>query len=287
MWNILALAALGTTALVMGCCAAPESVPSPSAQQATTGPSEAERLPVATYQCKHAVDEIKVDGLLDEQSWKQAEVVPIRCERTNSKQCDPPAGFGRMCWDDKNFYIAIEVPDTDIRSEGTERDKGNIAGLNDLIEVFLDINGDDQNLYELHVTALNTFNDLWIIRPPEGTPLAQRTRWGIIFMVGFNLEAYQTAVKVYGTLNNPADKDEKWVVEMALPYSSLMMPLGPDKETPKPHPDPGEVWRVQLVVQNPTLGERYYVWSPAYSAWHHHGIKRYGRVTFVAPAAPK
>lgn len=258
----------------------------PVEKNADTAETEAETLlPVERYTCLLATDAITVDGELREESWQQAERVPIRCMRTSSHLADPVPGFARMCWDKKNFYIAFEVPDTDIRGEGKIRDIGNIVCPNDVVEVFLDINGDDHHFFELHINPWNTFNDLFIIRPPEYSPLHSRTRFGLVFMKKFNLSDYNSAVKIYGTINDPEDTDKKWVVEMALPYKALMMPYtdGP-RPKPKAHPSPGEIWRVQLVVQNCTLEKRYHVWSPAYSAWHHHGVKRWGRVVFSGGA---
>jgi len=244
-------------------------------------------LPIEQYKCKPAVDAIKVDGVLDEKSWQEAESVPIKMEWRTWKVLESPAGYGRMCWDAENFYIAMEMPDSNIRAEGKDRDKGNIIEPNDVIEVFLDVNCDDHHFFELHVNPMNAFNDLFITRPPEGSLLWQRLRHGIMFMPEYNLKKYTTAVKVHGDLNHPEIKDEKWVVEMALPYSALMMPFDKDKRSPKAHPVAGDVWRVQLVVQNCDLPMRYYVWSPAYSTWHHHGIQRYGQVEFVGKAPPE
>lgn len=248
------------------------------------------KLPIPHYQCKKAVGTITVDGVLDEKSWQEAEIVTIQCERTTSGKIDPPAGYARMCWDDKNFYIAFEVPDTNITAAGRKRDGANIVEPNDVIEVFLDVNGDDYHFFEFHVNPFNTLNDSFLIRPAPGSPLQERLRFGIMFMNQFDLKEYKTAVKVHGNTNHPEIKDEKWIVEMALPFSSLMMPY--PKEPPPPgepvlpraHPEAGEVWRVQLVVQNCDLPNRYYIWSPTYTDWFAHGIQRFGRVEFVGEA---
>jgi hypothetical protein len=48
----------------------------------------------------------------------------------------------------------------------------------------------------------------------------------------------RSAVKIHGTLNNPNDVDEKWVLEVAIPFTAFKDVTGP--------PKPGDEWTFTL-----------------------------------------
>ena len=231
-------------------------------------------LPPARVVAKKAVDKITVDGKLDEETWKQAVRLPIEfIHNTGNKTA--PGAFGRMAWDDDNFFIAFEVVDTDMQAKGDTRDTCDINPPNDVMEVFIDINNDDEHFIELHLNALNGFNDIFIERPRKESPLHARSPYNLFFFNGWNLADCQTAVQAAGTVNNAQDQDNGWTAEIRLPFKSLMMPAG--RKAAKP----GDVWRVQLVAQNGGAKDRYLEWSPNYEAWFHHAIANWGRVEFA------
>jgi len=236
--------------------------------------TEPEKLPPAHALAGRVEGEITIDGKLDEETWAKAQRLPVDMIHTKGIKTEP-AGVFRMEWDDDNFYIGFEVPDDNIQAAGEEHDKCNIVPPNDVIEVFIDINGDSEHFFELHLNPLNAFNDIFIIRPPEDSPLQSRIRYGLMFINGWDMPEYETAATVDGTLND--DKpDRKWCGEMRLPFKSLMMPIG------KKNPAPGDTWRVQLVVQDGDVKDRRYMaWSPTYEGWFHHGIETWGRVEFA------
>ena len=242
-----------------------------------------------SYDCKKAVGAITVDGILDEESWKRADPINLSYPHMAAKSIQPPAGVARMCWEDTNLYIGIEIPDVNIQARGRERDAVGEESPNDLVEIFLDINGDDNHFFEFHVNPLGGFTDIFLVLGEPGSPLNERTTYDNIFIMReFNLKVYQLAVKVYGEVNKPQPPDEKWVVELALPFESLAMPYPesqknwpPWEKYRKPHPDVGDVWRVQFAVQNYDLPKRYYVWAPTSAGFFAHNIQNFGRVRFV------
>jgi len=220
-----------------------------------------------------AVDKIAVDGKLDEESWKKADSLPIDFIHPGGKKGEA-AGIGRMTWDGANFYISFELADTNVKAQGDTRDNANIVPPNDVVEIFIDINNDDEHFFELHLNPLNAFNDVFIERPRKESPLYNRLMFNLMFLQCWNMPEYETAVTVDGTVNKDDDKDKGWTAEIRLPFSSMMMPAG------QKQPKPGDVWRVQLVVQNGDSKERYMEWSPNYDVWFHHSIDNWGRVEF-------
>ena len=231
------------------------------------------QLPPAHTVARKAADPITIDGKLNEQSWKNAERLPVEIIHNKARKTTP-GGFGRFTWDADSFYIGFEVIDTDIQAQGDSRDACDIVPPRDVIEIFLDTINDDEHFLELHLNALNAFNDIFIVRPREDSPLHACLPYKLVFATSWNLASYQTAVQVSGTVNKADDEDKGWTAEIKLPFKSLLLPAG------QKQPKPGDVWRAQLVVQDGDAEERYLEWSPGYEAWFHHGIATWGRVEF-------
>ena len=230
-------------------------------------------LPPAHVVLKKTADKIVVDGKLDEECWKKAERLPIDILHGKASRVKP-AGCGKMTWDDESFYIAFEVIDTDIKAKGDGRDNCDIVPPQDVVEAFVDVNNDDEHFYEFHLNALNGFNDVFIVRPRKESPLYNRLPFRLMFINGWNLDSCQTAVQVDGTVNNSQDQDKGWTGEIKLPFKALKLP------TDRSQPKIGDVWRVQLVVQQGDGNDRYFEWSPSYDPWFHHSISTWGRVEF-------
>jgi len=233
-----------------------------------------EKLPPREVTIKKATDKITVDGKLDEESWKNAEKLPIDMLHAKGQKIEP-VGYARMTWDSTNVFIAFEVLDKTVQAEGDKRDNANIMPPNDVVEIFIDINNDPEHFFELHVNPLNAFNDLFIVRPRPESPLGKRMMFGLMFLNEYNLKDYETAVQVQGTLNKAGDADQGWTCEIRIPFESLLMPQG------QKVPVPADVWRVQLVVQDGSSANRYVNWSPDYDVWYHHAIDNWGRVKFA------
>lgn len=233
-----------------------------------------ERLPPREVTVKRAIGPMVMDGKLDEEAWKDAEKLPIDMLHSKGTTVEP-AGYGRMTWDATNLYVSFDVFDKDVQADGTTRDNANINPPNDVVEVFIDVNGDPEHFLELHVNPLNTFNDLFIIRPRAEDPLNQRIRYGLMFMPEWNMKAWETGAQVHGTQNQSNDVDKGWTCEMRLPFESLLIPL--DRKLP----GTGDVWGVQLVVQDGSSSNRYVNWSPDYEGWYHHCYDQWGRVRFA------
>ncbi|NPV83193.1 MAG: carbohydrate-binding family 9-like protein, partial [Candidatus Aminicenantes bacterium] len=99
-------------------------------------------------------------------------------------------------------------------------------------EVFIDPDGDTHNYYELEINALNTVWDLFLVKPyRDGGPAIH----------AWDIQGLKTAVQVDGTINNPADKDRGWSVEMAIPWE-VLKEAAPFKKKP----ESGDRWRINF-----------------------------------------
>jgi len=117
---------------------------------------------------------------------------------------------------------------------------------------------------EFEMNALNTLWDLFLTRPYRDNGRVSNS---------WDIKGIKTAVDISGTINDPSDTDEKWVVELAFPLEVLAEFGG--------YPEAGKIWRInfsrvnwrtEIVGNNyvkaidPETGKAYpefnWVWSP-------------------------
>jgi hypothetical protein len=183
------------------------------------------------YTCYRTQGKILADGLLTEADWVQAEWSSAFTDITGDPKKKPEfLTRVKLLWDDSTLYVAAELREPHIWGSIKKRDAV-IFHDNDF-EVFLDPAGDGQNYLELEINALNTLWDLLLTKSYKegGKPV---TDW--------NLRGVRTGVKVYGTLNDPADVDSCWTVEMALPLAGLT-----EGKPVKAKPADGVQWRMNF-----------------------------------------
>ncbi len=238
------------------------------------------------YRCPAAPTPPVIDGRLDDAVWALApwtedfvdiegEVRPVVPRyRTRAK----------LLHDDTALYIAAELEEPHVWGTLTERDA--VLFLDNDFEVFIDPDGDNHLYGELEINALGTVWDLLLVRPyRDGGPAIN----------GWDIAGLETAVHIDGTLNDPADTDRGWTVEIAIPWAALKELAG-DRACP---PAPGDTWRLNLsrvqwehrledgrYVKTPVegrgwIGEDNWVWSPQ-GLVAMHAPERWGFVTFVA-----
>ena len=219
------------------------------------------------YVCYKTNDVVEVDGVLNEQDWQKAEwtsqfvdiegpVKPLPRFHTKVK----------MLWDKDYFYIAAELKEPHIW--GTLKNRDDIIFYDNDFEVFIDPDGDTRSYSEFEMNALNTVWDLLLIQPYRDVENAALHQW--------DMKGLKSGVAIYGTLNNPNDKDSCWTVEIAFPWSSYKE----ISETSVP-PKNNDQWRINFSrvewqteikngvyskVINPATNKSYtednWVWSP-------------------------
>ncbi len=193
--------------------------------------------PVNKYSVFKTNSAITIDGFDNELSWKNAkwseefvtlkgEVIPDTFYQTRFK----------MLWDNKYLYILAEIKDPHIWTYSANEDGIYYPG--NLFAVLVNPDRTTHNFFEFDVNAQNNFNDQFFpMSPLHGG--RERKDW--------QLRGYKSKVVIYGTLNNPEDIDEKWVVEMAVPFKSLSW------DGRFPPPKNNELWKMNFLrIQWPT-----------------------------------
>ena len=212
----------------------------------------------ARYTCFRTSGPIRIDGKLDEASWKKAP----RSQPFVDIVTGEPAWFETrvaLLWDDTNLYFGFNVPEPRLWATLTERDS--LIYKDNDIEVF--IAGKDA-YYEFEMNPMNTIYEVfWIWKDifQEGSPyFGQRefdlkgqkistlsgvgghkhprgARWGFL---EWDFPGLQHAVHLDGTLNKHDDVDKGWTAELAFPWKGMKW-LADGRSLP---PKNGDVWRI-------------------------------------------
>lgn len=212
------------------------------------------------YLCQFASTPVTIDGKLDEAAWSDA---PWTADFVDIQGSSKPAPAFRtrakLLWDETYLYVAAEITEPHVWATLTNHDA--VIFQDPDFEVFIDPDGDTHNYYEFEMNALNTTWDLFLDKPYQDKGKA-RNEWEI--------PGLKSAVHVRGTLNNPADVDTGWSVEIAFPWKVLTQ----HARHAEP-PNEGEQWRInfsRVEWQITTNGNKYqkvpnkpednWVWSP-------------------------
>jgi hypothetical protein len=231
-----------------------------------------------TYDCRRAAQPVRIDGKLDDPAWQSAPWTDYFIDIEGSVKPKPRFRTrAKMLWDDEYFYVAADMEEPHVWATLNKHDSV-IFHDNDF-EVFIDPNGDTLEYYEFEINALNTGWDLFLDKPYRHGGKAQN-QWEI--------PGLRTAVHVRGTLNNPADRDSGWSVEIAFPWKAL----AGYAHKPAP-PRAGDEWRVNFsrvewqheIAEGkyrkvPKTKEDNWVWSPQ-GAVNMHIPEHWGRVRFT------
>ena len=172
---------------------------------------------------------IQIDGI-PESAWDQAAFTSEFIDIEGVKKVKYSTTT-KMLWDEDYLYVYAELEEPHIWGNLKQRDT--IIYFNNDFEVFIDPSGKGANYGEIEINALNTVWDLLLNKP---------YRVGGFANFHWNLDSLKSAVKVYGNLNDPKGKDEKWTVEMAIPMKALI-------ELKNDHRQPikeGDQWRMNF-----------------------------------------
>lgn len=188
------------------------------------------RLPKG-YVCYRANTPIAVDGKLNDAEWLKVPWTDYFIDIEGDRKPAPRFKTRvKMLWDDSCFYIAAELEEPHVWATITKRD--DVIFHDNDFEIFMDPDGDNFEYGEFEINALNTGWDLFLPKPYKDGGRADDS---------WNIEGIKTAVFVKGTLNNAADTDSGWSVEIAMPWEALEK-ISHTKQPPKN----GQQWRINF-----------------------------------------
>jgi hypothetical protein len=218
---------------------------------------EAQAATLPEYRVTKAARPPKIDGELNDPAWTAAAQV----ELVGSFDGQKPATrtTARLLYDDQAVYVAFDCEDPDVWGTLLNRDEA--IYTQEVVEIFIDANGDGRTYNEMEVSPHNTVFDAYFPARRQGMDLT------------FDAQM-QTAVKVRGTLDNPNDRDDGWSVEMRIPIARLA-------EVPNVPPKKGDRWRFNLfrlehLERRNVEGQAF---SPLFVGDFHH-LPRFGWLVF-------
>lgn len=218
------------------------------------------------YRCLRTATAPPVDGSLTDPAWSAAPWTEDFVDISGPDRPTPRLRTrAKLLWDDNFLYVGAVLAEPHVWATLTERNSRLFDENN--FELFLDPDGDGLNYYEFEINALGT---IWELTMPRPYALGGEA------VTPTNLPGLRSAVRVDGTLNDPADTDRGWSVEVALPWSALAS-YNPGRATP---PVPGDEWRLNLMrIEWPHAvvdgryqrgtGEDFWVWAPQYEVSVH------------------
>lgn len=211
---------------------------------------------------KRRQGEVKVDGVLDEPGWADAERAgPFIAY--DGKRRITNATYVRVLWDEEHLFVAFECDDKDIHTPYEKRDDPLYES--EAVEVFIDADGDKDVYVELQAAPNDVHFD---------AAFAGGRRKG--FDTSYDV-AYVTKATLRGTLNDASDKDEGWISEWRIPIAEL-------RDVPAP-PSVGSEWKVnffrldRLRRNNRVVGSEASAWSSPLSG-DFHNLDRFGTLLF-------
>ncbi len=199
----------------------------------------------------------KIDGELSDPAWKDASAVELVGSYDGAKPATRTTA--KLLYDDQNLYLSFDCEDPDVWGTLLQRDEA--IYTQEVVELFVDANGDGRTYNEMEVSPHNTIFDAYFPARRQGMDLT------------FDAQM-QTAVKVRGTIDDPSDRDDGWSVEIKLPISRLA-------EVPNNPPKKGDRWRFNLfrlehLERRNVEGQAF---SPLFVGDFHH-LPRFGWLVF-------
>ena len=186
----------------------PAQTAQPAAQPTTPSPPAKQ-----TFTVTRATSPIKVDGVLDEEAWKSAAVVPVNNEWLPGDNI--PAPVQTQClvtYDARNLYVAFRALDPkpgDIRAHFMDRDDTDTLIQDDHIGLMIDTFNDERRAFQFRVNPLGVQADA-IFSEQDGV---EDFSWDMIWAS-------------IGRITS-----DGYVVEIALPLKQLRFPAGTSVQT--------------------------------------------------------
>ncbi|WP_442592182.1 carbohydrate-binding family 9-like protein [Pedobacter sp. AW31-3R] len=224
-----------------------------------------------------------IDGDIETGEWAKVPWSTLFTDIEGEKRVAPKFQTRfKMQWDKDFLYIAADMQEPHVWAYLDQHDQV-VFNDNDF-EVFIDPDNNTHQYFEIEVNALNNVFDLFLSKPyrNHSAPL-----------ISWDAPGMRSAVKVYGTLNDPSDTDRGWTVEMAIPYAAVSVGNHPNI------PKEGDFWRINFsrvewetdlsngryVRRKDSLGkqlpEHNWVWSPQ-GVIDMHRPERWGYLRFAA-----
>lgn len=162
-----------------------------------------------SYRCPYSENPIVVDGKLNEPVWEKAEIIsfiiPVSFKDPISKT------EAKIAYDKDFLYVAFKAYDEDIWGILTARDSSTC--WEDVLEVFFKTDPVKDPYFDFEINVLCTVYDAYELKRNFAGGSRRWAHW--------NCAGLKVASEVKGTINDLVDKDEYWILELAIPFADI------------------------------------------------------------------
>lgn len=251
---------------------------------------------IAHYTACKVATPLQIDGLLDEPAWRNAKKSPEFVDIITGKKA-AYSTRAAVLWDDDFLYLGYWIEEPRLQAKYTDYNSP-IYYDND-VEFF--IAGPD-SYYEFEVNGYNTRYEVFFIwedayerggfatdpqfarsklTPFNGVGFTNHPRGKRLGNFNWQFPGLKTAVHHQGTVNDHADKDKGWTVEIALPWKGMEWLAKPDHRSLPPQD--GDVWRIDFsrfnTYKKSSKDSGGWVWSP-HGIWDSHIPECFPKIQF-------
>jgi len=212
---------------------------------------------------EYSVLPLTIDGNPDESVWQQAKPIVLKENRSGNDVLDSQIQtLVKACYDDSSLYFFFICNDPDIWTSFTQRDEH--LWEEEAVEVFIDVDDIPETYVEIEVSPANILFDSYIV-DPENIDVPRTAL--------FDLKGIRTAVLVSGTLNKRDDEDDKWTVEIAIPFKDLA-----NEVMPRVNAETEIKINFYRLDKNLGMDPMSYAWSPTGARFHKPSV--FGKLLF-------
>jgi hypothetical protein len=155
-----------------------------------------------------AAKQIGTASAFQQEAWRDIPAYPLMAMKGFIKRKDVNVQFA---YDEKNLYFRFDAADDDILDETPENLKNGMFLFSDCLEFFLRPIG-ARGYWEFHFTPKGKSGAIFF--PSRG----RRMPSNVAYLPFPGLECQP---KLYGTLNNMDDTDERWIGICRIPFDSI------------------------------------------------------------------
>lgn len=214
------------------------------------------------YECPITAKPVVIDGSLDDPAWEDAQkITDYGVIKTFQEPVHPTTAW--IMWDEQFLYVGFDAVDPEVKAIHTERNSDTYR--DDVLEIFFKTDPDEFPYYNFEINPLGTINDGYHTREKR-------------FSGDWDCEDIKVGVTIVGEINNPEVEDERWFLEVAIPFASLPSLEGRTTE-------PGDEWLFHLprIDRSKNLPEEKELTSNAPVETWFHDSEYWVRLIFKGP----
>ncbi len=151
---------------------------------------------------------LDIDGAFEDPAWQEP-TGRTGAFRGENGEAVHPHSEARFIWDEENLYLLLYAADENIQSNLTASDDP--VWLDDSFHLEL-TNGEDEYSFDISAAGILADGKRGAGRPPKHAARPFDLTWK---------STARIARDVDGTINDPGDDDEEWVLEAAIPLRKL------------------------------------------------------------------